>query len=256
MNSGQPLDGLEVCLSKQLSPGHNASRVFSLDVQFTARAGVTVVFGASGAGKTTLLDLIAGLLVPDSGRISLRSTHEEEILFDSEHFANLLVQERRLGYVFQTLALFPHLSVKQNVGYGLRSLGERERDDRVREILDSFRIAPLAGHRPDRISGGERQRVALARSLVTRPRALLLDEPLSALDYTTKSKIMADLLRWNQQHPIPVLYVSHAIEEAFTVGDHVIVMSDGRIVKQGSPAEVLAAERDQLMRQLTPGPRL
>ena len=210
-----------------------------------------MVFGASGAGKTTLLDLIAGLLVPDSGRISLRSNHQEEILFDSELSTCRPVQKRRLGYVFQTLALFPHLTVEQNVGYGLDSLSGHERDDRVGEILHSFRIAHLAGHRPDRISGGERQRVALARSLVTRPRILLLDEPLSALDYNTKSKIMADLLRWNQQHPIPVLYVSHAIEEALTVGDEVMVMSDGRIEKQGIPAEVLAAERDQLMEQLT-----
>src|SRR5205085_10769448 len=172
---------------------------FLLEVDFTAASGVTIIFGPSGAGKTTLLDSIAGLRAPDAGKISLRGDHEE-VLFDHTQRINIPVQQRRLGYVFQGLALFPHFSVAENVAYGLRSLNQRERSDRVAEILESFHIPHLAGERPDQISGGERQRVALARSLVTRPRALLLDEPLSALDQSIKSKIVADLLAWNQQH--------------------------------------------------------
>src|SRR5437588_10646933 len=120
----------------------------------------------------------------------------------------------------------------------------------VAEILESFHIPHLAGERPDQISGGERQRVALARSLVTGPRALLLDEPLSALDLAIKSKIIADLLAWNQQHRIPVLYVTHAIDEAFALGDHAIALNNGRIDRQGRPAEVLAEQREELMQRL------
>jgi molybdate transport system ATP-binding protein len=252
---------LRVAIHKELSRSRNGSSNFVLDVDFIAHAGVTVIFGPSGAGKTTLLDSIAGLIVPDAGKIALGihqttqtvetvAKQDDNILFDSDQGINLPPQARGLGYVFQTLALFPHLTAQENIAYGLNALSNSERRQRISEMLDSFHISHLANKRPDSISGGERQRVALARSLVTRPRALLLDEPLSALDYTIKSKIMTDLLTWNQQHPIPVLYVSHAIEEVFTLGDHAIVLRHGRIEKQGRPSDVLFEEREQLMRQL------
>lgn len=244
-----PPGRLHVQLRKELR-GYGEKN-FLLDVKFVAQAGVTVIFGASGAGKSTLLDSIAGLLTPDSGRVSVSAGAQQEILFDSAGAINLPVERRRLGYVFQTLALFPHLTVKENVEYGLAPVNHGEREDRVNEILGSFHIAHLARHRSGQISGGERQRVALARSLVTQPRALLLDEPLSALDHAIKGKIMADLLAWNERHPIPVLYVTHAIEEAFTVGDRVIVLDEGRAQKQGRPVEVLAQERDDLIQQLS-----
>jgi len=242
---------LHIQVRKHLGDRQETRTAFELDLEFTARTGFTVIFGPSGAGKTTLLDLVAGLLTADYGRISFHSGESDHTFFDSTRAINTVAQHRHLGYVFQTLALFPHLTVAENVEYGLHSLSERERRDRVSEILESFRIPHLATQRPDRISGGERQRVAVARSLVARPRALLLDEPLSALDYTIKSKIIADLLEWNRQHRIPVLYVTHAIDEAFAVGDRAILLNSGSITGDGTPAKVLAQERAQLLQRLS-----
>ncbi|MCU1310382.1 MAG: putative transporter ATP-binding protein [Candidatus Angelobacter sp.] len=238
---------LDVRISKRFAARHHQ---FSLDVQFSAPAGVTVLFGPSGSGKTTILECIAGLLTPDSGRIALNENSKQSVLFDSQSRVNLPANTRNLGYVFQTLALFPHLTVEENVGYGLSRLPSHERTGQVDAILESFHIPHLSRQRPDRISGGERQRVALARSLVTRPRALLLDEPLSALDYETKSKIIADLRAMTRVHRIPVIYVTHALDEVFALGERVITLEKGSIVKQGSPSEVLATEREQLIREL------
>jgi molybdate transport system ATP-binding protein len=242
---------LHIRLRKHLAVQQGTRVGFEIDLEFTASTGFTVIFGPSGAGKTTLLELVAGLVKPDFGRISFHQGQSVHNFFDSSRTIDLPIQHRRLGYVFQTLALFPHLSVAENVEYGLHSLDEHERGDRVSEILDSFRISHLAAQRPERISGGERQRVALARSLVTHPRALLLDEPLSALDYNIKSKIISDLLTWNCQHRIPVLYVTHAIDEAFAVGDRAILLDQGHITADGSPAKVLADERTQLIQRLS-----
>ena len=150
----------------------------------------------------------------------------------------------------QSLALFPHLTVQQNVQYGLTALESAEREARCREILQSFRIASLAQRRPREISGGERQRVALARTLVTQPRVLLLDEPLTALDATTKSQIVDDLRAWNRERKIPVLYVTHHREEVFALGEHVIALEAGKIVAAGSPQEVLQRPQSETVAQL------
>jgi molybdate transport system ATP-binding protein len=152
---------------------------FTLDVDFTAAAGFTILFGASGAGKTTLLDCIAGLQSPERAGSRSGRTGAVQIRLGG---LNLPPNRRSVGYLLQTLALFPHMTVAQNVQYGLDGLRESERQSRCGEILALFRISALAGRRPEEISGGERQRAALARTLVTRPRVLLLDEPLTALD--------------------------------------------------------------------------
>jgi molybdate transport system ATP-binding protein len=243
---------LEVRISKCFGTRHHE---FNLDVSFSAPAGVTVLFGPSGSGKTTILECIAGLLKPDAGKISIRWPHDasQKILFDSQSPLNLPASARNLGYVFQTLALFPHLTVEENVGYGLSRLSSSDRKKQVDAILETFHIPHLAGQRPDRISGGERQRVALARSLVTEPRALLLDEPLSALDYETKSKIIEDLRAMIRDRRIPVIYVTHALDEVFALGDRVLALTNGSITKQGTPGEVLAGEREQLIRELQGG---
>ena len=219
---------------------------FELDLAVAFPPGITILFGASGAGKTTLLDCVAGLVRPDAGRIAIAET----ILFDSASEINVPPQGRRVGYVFQDLALFPHLSVEDNVEYGISSLDGKERTRRSHEILESFRIAQLRARRPGQISGGERQRVALARALVIDPAILLLDEPLAALDAATKATIVDDLRTWNQEHRIPVVYVTHSREEVFALGERVIVLENGRAIAQGTPHQVMSAPRLETVAQL------
>ena len=219
---------------------------FLLNVALDAPPGFTILFGASGAGKTTLLDCLAGLTTPDSGRISLG----DRILFDSSVRVNVPTAKRRVGYVFQSLALFPHMTVERNVGYGLAHVPPAERSRRTMSLLEAFRIADLTRRKARDISGGESQRVALARTLVTDPEFLLLDEPLAALDAPTKTKIIDDLRGWNRVHNIPILYVTHSREEVFALGERLIVLDDGRIVAQGTPHEVLSAPYVETVAQL------
>jgi molybdate transport system ATP-binding protein len=222
------------------------SREFELEVSLVIPPGINILFGPSGAGKTTLLDCIAGMVTPDAGRIAVG----ESIFFDVAALANVPPQERRVGYVFQDLALFPHLSVQANIEYGLRNASRSGRRQRTDAILESFRIAHLRTRKPQELSGGERQRVALARALVTDPRVLLLDEPLAALDHATKSKIIEDLRSWNEAHSIPVLYVTHSREEVFALGERVVVLNQGRILAQGTPHEVMNAPINETVAQL------
>jgi len=169
---------------------------------------------------------------------------------DANAKANISVAKRGVGYVLQDLALFPHLTVEKNTEYGLAHLPRASRKQRAVAALQDFHIEHLRQHRPAQISGGERQRVALARSLVTDPCVLLLDEPLAALDAATKTKILDDLRRWNQAHRIPILYVTHSREEVFALGERVLVLEDGRIIAQGSPHEVLRAPLLETVAQL------
>lgn len=219
---------------------------FVLQADFHAAPGFTILFGPSGAGKTTLLDCVAGLAKPDAGQIVIGG----RVLFDSAQHINLAVEKRRVGYVFQTLALFPHLTVENNIQYGLAHLPQEERTARTLAILHAFRIPHLAHRYPREISGGESQRAALARTLVTDPAVLLLDEPLAALDVATKSKIIDDLRQWNQAHRIPILYVTHSREEVFALGERVLILDAGRIVAQGTPHEVIAAPQQETVAQL------
>ncbi len=221
-------------------------REFSLDIDFQAAPGFTILFGPSGAGKTTLLDCVAGLVAPDVGRISVG----ERVLFDENPPIHVPVAKRGIGYVLQDLALFPHLTVEHNTAYGLAHLSRSARKERVAAMLQEFRIDHLSQQLPAKISGGERQRVALARALVTDPCVLLLDEPLAALDASTKARIIDDLRRWNQLHRIPILYVTHGREEVMALGERVLVMDQGRIIAQGTPHEVLRAPLQETVAQL------
>jgi len=218
---------------------------FVLDVKVEVSAGITILFGPSGAGKSTLLDCIAGLARPDTGRIAFGG----EVLFDSARGIGLPPQARRVAYVFQSLALFPHLSVEENVAYGLNALTEQERRHHVREILSAFRVEKLWKHKPGEISGGEKQRIALARSLVTEPRILLLDEPLTGLDAELKSAIVDDLRAWNAAKRIPILYVTHSREEVDALGERVIALENGRVMSSGAPMDVLDAPRRKRLAQ-------
>jgi molybdate transport system ATP-binding protein len=219
---------------------------FELCAEFSVSPGISIVFGPSGAGKTTLLDCIAGLVTPDSGQITVAG----KSFFHDQKGTNVSPRDRSIGYVFQDLALFPHLTIEGNVGYGLGSLKATDRRQRSNLILESFRISHLHGRRPGAISGGERQRVALARALVTDPCVLLLDEPLAGLDAPTKSKIIDDLRSWNQANGIPILYVTHNREEVFALGEGVLVLENGRILAQGTPHEVMSAPRQETVAQL------
>lgn len=217
---------------------------FGLRAVIHFSAGVTILFGRSGAGKSTLLDCISGVVEPDAGTVVLRSGAERQTWFDSPTAINLPPWQRHVGYIFQKLALFPHMNVLKNVEYGLAHLPGEARRDRSIRLLESFRVEKLIHRMPDEISGGERQRVAFARALVTEPRVLLLDEPLSAIDAWTKFKILDDLREWNASRQIPILYVTHSRSEAARVGDRVISLDAGTI-SEGLPVvleEVEAVE--------------
>jgi molybdate transport system ATP-binding protein len=237
------ISGFAAQIHKQLL---GAEGGFVLEVSFDVGAGITILFGPSGAGKTTLLDCIAGLKTPEAGRISAGG----RVFFDRDRGIDIPVQRRKVGYVFQDLALFPHLSAEDNIAYGLAGLNRNARRQRTAAVLESFRISNVSKQKPGEISGGERQRVALARALVMDPCLLLLDEPLAALDAATKGQIIDDLRTWNDDHRVPILYVTHSREEVFALGDRVLVLENGRIVAQGTPHEVMTAPRQEMVAQL------
>lgn len=229
----------------KLERTHAGSSPFQLDVSLEIRHGITILFGPSGVGKSTILDCIAGLQRPNAGRIAIGL----KVLFDSKSGLNVLPRARRVAYVFQTLALFPHMTAEENVAYGLDGMPGGERAARVEDILKTFRVDALRTRRPAEISGGERQRVALARSLVTQPRVLLLDEPLTGLDAHLKASIVDDLRAWNVARRIPILYVTHSREEVDALGGRVIALDHGRVAGEGTAMEVLDAPRHARLAQ-------
>ncbi len=222
------------------------SASFTLDVSLDVPSGITIVFGASGSGKSTLLKSIAGLVVPQSGRITV-GTHT---LFDAAQSIALPPWQRKVGFVFQHLALFPHLTVRDNLAFGLNARLDARGPEQIDRIAARFHIDRLLDRKPGSISGGERQRVALARALVTRPQVLLLDEPLSALDHATQSRIIEDLRGWNSAREIPILYVTHAHREVFALGERVVVLDRGRVIACGTPHEVIDLPAHETIAQL------
>lgn len=234
---------LSVQISKRLQVADSPS--FLLEVNEAFPPGFTVLFGPSGAGKSTLLDCIAGLLVPDEGRISL----DDEVFFDSGREISRPASKRKIAYVFQSLALFPHLSVEENVGYGLSGVKPQEGNERIAGILSAFHIESLRKRKPRELSGGEKQRVALARSLVTQPRLLLLDEPLTGLDSGLRQAILQDLRAWSASNRIPILYVTHSREETHAIGERVVALVNGRVRESGLPRSVLDAPRAAALAQ-------
>ncbi|WP_223421757.1 molybdenum ABC transporter ATP-binding protein [Tateyamaria pelophila] len=209
---------------------HNQG-AFCLDVAFDAGPGVTALFGRSGAGKTTIVNAVAGLLRPDTAHITLDGvTFNDTATFLPAH-------KRRVGYVFQDARLFPHLTVAQNLDYALR-FGARPRGrDRIIEMLG---IGDLLARRPATLSGGEKQRVALGRALLADPRLLLMDEPLAALDGPRKAEILPYLDRLKTESAVPILYVSHAVEEVARLADHMVLLTDGKVVRHGPLMDVMA----------------
>ncbi len=209
---------------------------FVLDVALDFDPGVTIIFGPSGAGKSTLLDCIAGLLKPQQGKITVSG----ETIFNTDADIDVRPERRHVGYVFQALALFPHMTAQDNVTYGLVNVPLEERNRRADEILSAFHVESLRSRKPRELSGGEQQRVALARALVTQPRVLLLDEPMTGLDAELATSITQDLLAWNDRQRIPILCVTHSHEEAAALGDRMVFLRNGKVVDQ---AETIAAVR-------------
>lgn len=209
---------------------------FSLDATFVAEGGVTALFGRSGSGKTSLIRSIAGLIRPDHGRIvldGLTLTDTDSNIFVRRH-------HRRFGYVFQEARLFPHLSVRQNLGYGRWFAPKSERGDDFDTIVEMLGIGPLLDRQPGKLSGGEKQRVAIGRALISSPRLLLMDEPLAALDEERKAEILPYLERLRDETRIPIVYVSHSIAEVARLASRVVMLRDGRIEAVGSAVEVLS----------------
>ncbi len=221
---------LEVLLTKEL-PG------FKLDVSWTVGDELAVLFGYSGSGKSLSLRMIAGLIKPDAGKIVLNG----ETVYDSASRLWVSPQRRELGFVFQDLALFPHMTVTQNISWGLKGLGAAAQRERVEETLARFHLEDLADRLPRQISGGQQQRVALARSLARRPRALLLDEPFSALDLPLKVELWSLIREVRETLRIPVVVVTHDPVDAKTLADRLIVYQAGRVLRTGVPSKVLAA---------------
>jgi molybdate transport system ATP-binding protein len=223
-------DALEV--SVVLSRGDGDHR-FSLDVAFRVPPGITILFGPSGTGKSTTLQAIAGLVRPERGRIALG----DETWFDGERGFERPTRLRRVAYLFQSLALFPHLTAIGNVCYGMdRTLTRAERRARAGRLLEQLRVGHLAHRRPRTYSGGEAQRVALARALAMEPRVLLLDEPFSALDRDLRAQLAADVRALVSERRLPTVQVTHHVGEARAMGDWVLRMADGRIVETGTTA--------------------
>ncbi|KQZ30340.1 ABC transporter ATP-binding protein [Duganella sp. Root1480D1] len=222
---------ISVNIRKALRAG---PRSFQLDAQFESASKRVVIYGASGAGKSQMLKAIAGLSQPDSGMIEL----DGRKLFDSSAGIDVPARKRRVGYLFQDYALFPHLNVRQNIGFGLNrgwfNPAPRGEPEAVRYWLEAFGLADVAHQRPMELSGGQRQRVALARALVAEPSALLLDEPFAALDPALRVRMRAELDSLQRRLDIPMLLITHDPDDAATFGGHVLTMSDGRVAGEGT----------------------
>jgi molybdate transport system ATP-binding protein len=221
------LMGLDVKLQKKVNG-------FVLDIEWQIGNELAVLFGFSGAGKSMTLQLIAGLMKADQGQISL----DDVIYFDSSAGTNFPPQERPFGYVFQDLALFPHMTVLQNILYGAVNLPKNEKLERAHGMIRAFKLTGFKERYPHEISGGQKQRVAFARALIRRPKMLLLDEPFSALDRPLRLEMRQFLREVRDNFSIPTILVTHDVEEAFAISDKIIVYEHGKITQIGSPERV------------------
>jgi molybdate transport system ATP-binding protein len=225
---------IRASITKQFAPGQDSAG-FRLDVAFEAGRGVTVLYGPSGSGKTLTLDAIGGFITPSAGRIML----DERILFDAASGVNLTPQKRECGYVFQNEALFPHMTLRQNLAFGAHQLPRLERHRSIAEMLDRFRLTDLAGRYPREMSGGQRQRGSIARALIAKPRMVLLDEPGRGLDTLLRSELRSVIREMKDSLTVPILLVTHDPEECFELADQVLIADGGKIVHKGAPLELL-----------------
>jgi molybdate transport system ATP-binding protein len=222
---------VEVRITKQLR-----DYVLDLEMDITSEA-IHVLVGRNGSGKTTILKMIAGLMTPDSGRIVVNG----EVYFDSEAAIDLPVEERGTGFVFQNYAVFPHMTVLENIIFGLnvKRSGRKEAAEAVRPMMEEYALWDLRDVRASNLSGGQRQRVALLRTMVLSPRLFLLDEPLSALDTATQEVVRKDIRKLIRGTGTPCIIVTHDVVDALEMGDTACLMDKGRIVRSGKPGEVI-----------------
>ncbi len=207
---------------------------FSLNVDWKIEDELVVLFGYSGAGKSMTLQSLAGIVTPDEGRIAF----DGKVYFDSAAGISESPQKRPFGYVFQDLALFPHMTAKENITYGGKGISKRERKARTDEMIRLFRLEGLEQKIPSELSGGQKQRVALARTLIRRPDLLLLDEPFSALDNPVRADMRKVLRDIRREFAIPIILVTHDMFEAYTMADRMIIYSEGRVAQAGAPEEI------------------
>ncbi len=231
--------GLSVKLKKKVNG-------FTLDVAWDIGDELAVLLGCSGSGKSMTLQMIAGLARPDEGFVRCGS----KTFFDSDSGIDILPQARAFGYVFQDLALFPHMSVVRNILFGALGVPKQEKLSRARDIIEEFKLSGLENRYPSEISGGQKQRVAFARALIRRPEALLLDEPFSALDQRLRMEMRHFLKEVRKQFSIPVILVTHDLEEAAFLAEKIIVYSHGRITQTGSLEQVTGPPANQDVRML------
>lgn len=240
---------IDVALHHTISDG---TRRFTLAPQFASDASVIALYGASGAGKSLTLQAMAGLIRPERGHVRVAG----RTLFDSSRRIDVPTRDRTLGYLFQHYALFPHLSVRENIGFGLGAWWRQRLDprgqQRVDELLDLFELRPMARSRPAALSGGQQQRVALARALACNPSALLLDEPFAALNPMLRSGLRRELGELRQRLGIPMVVITHDIDDIAALADHVFVLDDGRVVREVDLRS--GTSRDHALESLRPEP--
>jgi len=226
---------IQARIGKRFAPGPESAG-FELNVELRVAAGVTVLFGASGSGKTLTLDCIAGFVTPDSGRILL----DDEILYDAAAQVNLRPQRRNCGYVFQNYALFPHMTLRENLAFAAERKPRLERHRRVSEMLEKFQLGGVSGRRPHEVSGGEKQRCSIARALIGEPKLLLLDEPARGLDAPLRTGLYATLRQVRAEFNVPILLVTHDLDECFELAGEMLVLREGRVAQRGEPKDVLS----------------
>jgi molybdate transport system ATP-binding protein len=220
---------LDLCVQKRQGR-------FRIDAAFLSREGVTAVFGSSGAGKTSIINMVAGLARPDAGHIIVNG----RTLFDAGAGVDIPPEKRRIGYIFQDGRLFPHLSVRTNLTYGMRLTLVKARYVTFDQVVDLLGIGHLLMRRPANLSGGEKQRVAIGRALLTSPSLLLMDEPLASLDLARKAEVLPFIARLARELSIPILYVSHSLNEVLNLADTIVVLDAGRVVAHGKIEELMS----------------
>lgn len=209
---------------------------WALDIELVCPPGVTCIMGPSGSGKSTILGVLAGLTLPDRGRVAIG----DEVWLDTASATNVPVHRRRMAYVFQNLALFPHMTALHNVEYGMDQVPRAEREAKAMTLLERVGVGYLAKRRPRTFSGGEAQRVALARALARSPHLVLLDEPFSALDPDLRAQLIELVRELVAEAGVPLVHVTHSVGEARQLADQIVRIEKGKVVARGTPGEVLA----------------